>query len=200
MSSEVRFEAPSWNRIYRMLYLQSLDIRASKFAPDVIVGVSRGGWIPARILSDLLDNKNLANAKIESYAGIDKKNEETSLTQALSTDVESRKVLVVDEVADSGRSLNLITKHTLQKGAKEVKTATLFRKSYCAFKPDFFEAETYYWIVFPWEIRETISNILLEHKSIGAETCKEISELQKAGVPKHIIPNTIKDITRGKTC
>ena len=58
---KLEFESPSWNQTYSFILKLSEAIRKSGFEPDVIVGISRGGWIPARILSDLLENPNLAN-------------------------------------------------------------------------------------------------------------------------------------------
>jgi hypoxanthine phosphoribosyltransferase len=63
VNPELKFEVPTWNQIYNMLLNLAEKIRKNGFKPDIIVGVSRGGWPPARVLSDLLDNPNLANAK-----------------------------------------------------------------------------------------------------------------------------------------
>ncbi|MCK4440101.1 hypothetical protein KAU85_03865, partial [Candidatus Bathyarchaeota archaeon] len=60
MSQELEFEIPTWKQIYNMLLNLAEKIRKNGFKPDIIVGVSRGGWPPARVLSDLLGNPNLA--------------------------------------------------------------------------------------------------------------------------------------------
>lgn len=151
----MQFEAPTWNQIYRLLLKQANKICKSGFKPDIIVGVCRGGWISARILSDLLDNANLASVRVERYVGIGKA-KDAKLTQVLSTDVGCKKVLVVDEVADSGESLSLAVAHVLERGAEEVKTATLYYKHQSIFKPNYYEKETECWVVFPWEINETV--------------------------------------------
>ena len=67
MKIEFEFEVPTWNQIYSMLLKLAGKIRRDKFEPDVIVGVSRGGWPPARVLSDLMCNPNLANVRAEFY-------------------------------------------------------------------------------------------------------------------------------------
>ncbi|RLG97889.1 phosphoribosyltransferase, partial [Candidatus Bathyarchaeota archaeon] len=61
MSLNIEFEVPSWDEIYDMLLRLAERIRGDRFHPDVIVGVSRGGWPPARVMSDLLGNPELAN-------------------------------------------------------------------------------------------------------------------------------------------
>ena len=199
-AQEARYEAPTWNQIYNMLLKQSEKICRSGFKPDVIVGVSRGGWLPARVLSDLLENTNLANVKAESYTGIGEAKGHPDLTQCLSADVAGKAVLVVDEVADSGRSLKLITNHVYTQGAREVKTATLYYKRCCAFKPHFYEAETDCWVVFPWEIKETLREILEVHKTDAAQTEKEIKKIAAAGVPKRLITRFLREFSEAKIC
>ena len=199
-AQEVRYEAPTWSQIYSMLLEQSEKICKSGFKPDVIVGVCRGGWLPARVLSDLLENTHLANVKAEGYLGIGEAKGLPSLTQCLSADVAGKTVLVVDEVADSGRSLKLVTNHVYTQGAREVKTATVYYKRCCAFKPDFYEAETDCWVVFPWEIKETLREILDAHKTDAGKAEAEIGKVVAAGVPKRLITRFLKEFSEAKVC
>jgi uncharacterized protein len=198
--SEVSYVAPSWCRIYSMLLSQSQKIRQDGFCPDVVVGVSRGGWLPARILSDLLENPNLANAKAESYTGIAQAKSEPSLTQCVSADVSGKSVLIVDEVADSGKSLRLVAEHVSALGAREVKTATLFLKVGCPFKPDYFAAETDSWVVFPWEIKETLRHIQDAHEQNQKAVEFEVSKLVEAGVSKRLMKRLLTELQEAKPC
>jgi uncharacterized protein len=198
MPTEVTYVAPSWRQIYSMLLSQSHSIRGSGFCPDVIVGVSRGGWLPARVLSDLLENANLANAKAESYTGI-ATGGTPSLTQSVSADVAGKRVLVVDEVADSGKSMRLVAEHVAAIGACKVKTATLFLKGDCPFSPDFNEAETNAWVVFLWEIKETLRHILNAHKSPQSAE-REVSKLAEAGVSHRLMKRLLAELQDTKPC
>ena len=67
MSASRNYVAPGWEEIYDMLLDMAITIRKSGFHADLIVGVSRGGWPPARILSDLLENARIANIRIECH-------------------------------------------------------------------------------------------------------------------------------------
>ncbi len=198
MPFEVTYFAPSWRQIYSMLLNQSLRIRRSGFCPDLIVGVARGGWIPARVLSDLLEKVNLANARAESYTGI-AKGGKLLLTQRVSVDVAGKQVLVVDEVVDSGKSAQLIAEHIIALGAREVKTAALFRKSGCHYNPDFYETETDAWVVFPWEIKETLRHILNTHKSTQSLE-KEMSKLAEAGISRQLLKRLFAELQETKSC
>lgn len=124
------------------------------FKPDVIVGISRGGLVPARILSDILDNKNLAVLGIIFYKGVGERTGSPEITQELSMDIKGKKVLVVDDVADTGKSLIVAKDYIANKGASEIKVATLHYKPHSEFKPDYYIGTTEAWIVYPWERHE----------------------------------------------
>ena len=200
MTTEVGYEAPTWNQIYNLLLKQAERICRSGFKPDIIVGVSRGGWLPARVLSDLLENPNLANVKAENYTGIGAARSKPTLTQRVSANVAGKRVLIVDEVADTGGSLKLVREHVLEQGALEARTATLYYKIQSTFKPDFYEKETGRWIVFPWETKETVRHIFETHKHSDASLKKEDAKLVNAGLPKRLIERFLKEFSEAKKC
>ena len=86
-------------------------LKESKFDPDIIVGISRGGWVPARIISDLFEKPILANVSVEFYEQLGETKGEPRITQPISISVKEKKVLVVDDVADTGKSLALVNKY-----------------------------------------------------------------------------------------
>ena len=150
-----------------MLMDMALQIRKSGFNPDIIVGVSRGGWAPGRILSDLLENTHTVNLKIEFYVGIGKTAGRPIVTQPIGEDISGKRVLVVDDVSDTGKSLKVAMEHMLEKGAAGVKTATIYFKPHSTFKPDFFADSTANWIIFPWERLEATKLLIQEAKAEG---------------------------------
>jgi hypoxanthine phosphoribosyltransferase len=167
MSETRAYVAPSWDRVYEMLVEMALRIRKSGFKPDIIVGVSRGGWAPGRILSDLLDNTHTVNLKIEFYVGIGKTAHRPIVTQPIGEDISGKRVLVVDDVSDTGESLKVAMEHMLEKGAAGVKTVTVYFKPHSTFKPDFFADSTSDWIIFPWERLEATKLLIKEARSEG---------------------------------
>jgi hypoxanthine phosphoribosyltransferase len=200
MIAQVHYEVVKWGQIYDMLLSQATKLCSSGFRPDIIVGVSRGGWLPARVLSDLLENPNLANVRAESYVGIKETKNEPCLTQSLSMPVAGKTVLVVDEVADSGKSIKLIVNHVRELGAIEVKTATLYFKRCCSLKPDYYEKVTDRWVIFPWEAKETLRLIFESNKNSPKKVEQEIEELVAAGFPKRLITRFLNDFSEVKTC
>jgi hypoxanthine phosphoribosyltransferase len=200
LSSEFEFEIPTWNLIYEMLLNLAERIRKNGFKPDLIVGVSRGGWPPARVLSDLLGNPNLANVKAEFYLGVAETKVEPTLTQPVSVAVAGKKVLIVDEVADTGKSLELVKKHVIEQGACEVRIVTVYYKPWSVVVPDYYGKETSRWIVFPWEIRETIRKIVKKCGQKGKSVEEEVAKLVKAGVSAELVRRFLKEIVEEENC
>ena len=199
MEAEAEFEAPTWYQIYSLLLSQAEKIRQSGFKPDIIVGVTRGGWVPARVLADLLEISHLATVGIEFYMGVAETRSEPILTQRVSAYVQGKKALLVDDVADSGKSLQLAKEHLWQRGVKEVRIATLYRKPLSVTKPDYCEKETRCWVVFPWEIKETIRKILRKSR-YKCVINVEVEKLVKAGLPKQGVEEFLKEEPEAGNC
>jgi hypoxanthine phosphoribosyltransferase len=198
--SEVKLEAPSWNQIYDMLLDLADRIRKNGFKPDIIVGVSRGGWPPARVLSDLLSNPNLANVKAEFYLGVAETKCEPALTQPISVAVVGKRVLIVDEVADTGKSLKLVKQHIIDQGATEARIATVYYKPWSIVKPDYYSKKTGNWIVFPWEVKETIHKIITKCAERGIPVEEEAAKLTEAGIPDPLVKRFLKEIFEEEKC
>ena len=200
MPSDTEFEVPTWNQIYKMLLNLAEKISENGFKPDIIVGVSRGGWPPARVLSDLLNNPNLANVKAEFYLGVAETKGEPTITQPVSTGVAGKKVLIVDEVADTGRSLKLVKEHIAEEGATEIKVATVYYKPWSIVTPEYYEKKTSKWIVFPWEVKETIRKIIKKCRQEGKTMEEETAKLVKAGASAELVRRFLKEILEEENC
>ncbi|MBN1169746.1 phosphoribosyltransferase [Candidatus Micrarchaeota archaeon] len=142
----MKFEKIGWNEIAEdcKKLAKMVDDK-----PDLIVGLSRGGLVPARILSDILDTKMLVLG-IRFYKGIGEKEENPVITQEMPK-IQGKKILIVDDVADSGKSLVAAMEYL--KG-NELKAATLHYKRSSEYRPDYFVGTTDAWIIYPWEINE----------------------------------------------
>jgi hypoxanthine phosphoribosyltransferase len=197
---KAEFEVPTWNQIYELLHSQAEKIRKSGFKPDIIIAISRGGWLPARVLSDLLETPNLAHVRVEYYVGVAETKTEPVLTQGVSSTVTGKKVLIVDDVADTRRRLKLVKEHVLRQGAEESRIATMYNKPWSVVKPDYYEKETELWIVFPWEIKETIRKIVEKRGEKHAPIGEEIAKLVKAGLPKQLTERFLKEILEERNC
>jgi len=192
----VVYEAPSWDEIYEMCLDLASMIKSSGFEPDLIVGIARGGWVPARLLSDFLDNPNITSIKVEFYLDIGKTKNEPTITQDIQVSVNGKRVLLVDDVADTGKSLMLVKNHLKNMGASEIRIACIYFKPWSIVKPDYYVRETEAWIIFPHEIRESAAKIWSRVKAEGG-SLKDVKRiLVEAGVKSKVVNRIIRDFLK----
>jgi hypothetical protein len=152
----------SWEDITKLSRKVSKKIQRSNFKPDLIVGITRGGWIPSMLLSDELSIRDLLALKIEHWGITARKDKKARIKFPLDVDLTRRKVLLVDDLTDTGESIKLAISHLKNLNAKEIKVATLIHKSKAKFEPDFYarKVEKWKWIIFPWNLNEDLSNLI----------------------------------------
>ena len=194
MVESLEFVIPSWDEIYECLLDLADKIRGEGFKADVIVGVSRGGWPPARVMSDLLENPEIANVKAEFYQGVAETKGEPVITQPVSVSVKGKRVLVMDDVADTGKSLRLVKSHLKERGAAEVKIATVYYKPWSVIIPDYYMKETHSWIIFPWERKETIRNIIGRYRSAGRTVKEAKDKLVRSGLDSELVDRLAREM------
>lgn len=127
------------------------QIADSGFTPDIIIAVARGGLLPAGALSYSLGVKLSDAINVEFYTDVQETLPDPVLLEPLldTESISNKKLLVVDDVADSGRTLHLVLNLLKQHGA-EVRSAVLYGKSRSEIAPDYVWKHTDEWIVFPW--------------------------------------------------
>lgn len=154
----------SWDQFALLSRQLARTIHTSWFRPDLIVAIGRGGYLPARMLSDYLNVFDLASMKIEHYYGV-RRQKLASIRYPLDAEVAGRHVLLVDDVTDSGETFHVASQHLRQRGEPaELKTAVLHHKSVSGFVPDYYaeEVSTWRWIVYPWALMEDLGSFLQE--------------------------------------
>jgi hypoxanthine phosphoribosyltransferase len=168
----------NWNDIERLCRELARKIKASDFKVDAIVAIARGGWVPARILADLLGVRELHSVKTEHWGIVATVTGKATITQPLNTRLDGKNVLIVDDVVDTGETMNIVKDHVLSLGAKEVRTAVLDYKKTSSFVPDYFgsEMESWKWIVYPWSIREDVKGLIAKK---GARNFEEALNVLK---------------------
>ena len=187
LRSNPKFEAPTWDEIYEMMLKLASRVRRSNYSPEVIVGVSRGGWPPARIMSDLLENQNLANMKVVFYRDIGLRNKRPIITQPVTARIKGKRVLVVDDVSDTGHSLKVVYAHLKEKRAREVKVCTLYLKPRSLFTPHFYAKKTIKWIIFPWERLESLRLLSKRFGKDRQSSTRLLRELRNSGIAPRLI-------------
>ncbi len=141
----------SWSSLGLLIKLLAEKVKQHE-KPDVVVGIARGGLLPAMVIADRL-RVPLDFINIKSYKAIGVKGT-LRVYDVMYEDVKGKKVLIVDDVTDTGETFMFVVNYMLKKGASSVLLASLFVKPWSKVKPNFYVEETDDWIVFPWELGE----------------------------------------------
>ncbi|MEZ0289716.1 MAG: phosphoribosyltransferase [Sulfolobales archaeon] len=169
-----------WEDVFSGIRVLAKKIYENKYIPDSIIGVFRNGWIIGRLIGDLLGVDEIGGIGIKFYKSIGETRERPLVTSGPTTNVRDKKILLVDDVSDSGRTLQVAIELTRLFGAREVRTATLYIKKRTMLIPDYYYDETDKWIIFPWEYGETIRELSLRrYGDLTLDSMKKIAETLK---------------------
>lgn len=155
----IQYIAPTWDEMNQLAFQIAQKILQKKAHFDRIVTLAKGGWPMTRSMVDFLGVDKVASIGVKFYRGIYKKLSKPEIYQDLPEPIKGENILLFDDVADSGGSLEFVQDHLQTKGSHTITTATLFYKPWSTFKPDYFGASTKAWIIFPYDAVDTI-NIL----------------------------------------
>ncbi|MGF1597648.1 MAG: phosphoribosyltransferase [Acidimicrobiales bacterium] len=129
----------------------SQTVADSGFRPDIILAIARGGLFCAGSLGYALSVKNLYVMNLEFYTGVDERLDVPVMLPPYldKVDLADARILVVDDVADTGHTLKVVHEFC-QDVVAESMTAVLYEKSHSLVKCDFVWKRTDAWINFPW--------------------------------------------------
>ena len=144
-------EILSWDLFGSAVRQLAQQVADSGFMPDLVLGIARGGLPIAGGLAYALDAKAVGTMNVEFYTGVDAHlDEPVVLPPLLDMDaVTGSSVLVVDDVADSGKTLALVLEMVAERVAT-ARTAVLYDKPRSVIRPDYAWRKTDLWIEFPW--------------------------------------------------
>jgi hypoxanthine phosphoribosyltransferase len=138
----------SWERFGELCRELALRI-AANYYPDCVVGVSKGGLPLATVLASLF-RADLYPIRL-SYREKDEEMHDTPQWSVLPPDrVAKKKVLLVDDISVTAKTLSMAKDELRRMGVSEVKTVTLSVHHHSV-KPDFFALETDALIIHPWD-------------------------------------------------
>jgi len=115
----------SFEEVHDMVRRVSEKVKASGYRPDTIVGLARGGWFPARLMCDFLGMTDLVSLKVEHWVETGKTKDEATIRYPLVADFSDRKILVVDDITDTGKSLIVSTEHLRRLNPEEMRIAVM---------------------------------------------------------------------------
>jgi uncharacterized protein len=127
------------------------------FKPDMILAIARGGLFVAASLGYSLGVKNLYVMNVEYYTGIDERLDVPLILPPSPelVDTMTQRVLIADDVADTGHTLATVKEFCEGKVA-EVRTACIYEKPWSTVKCDYVWKHTDRWIDFPWSTKTAL--------------------------------------------
>ncbi|PWD51343.1 phosphoribosyltransferase [Serinibacter arcticus] len=144
-------EVLTWGEFGHAMRDLARTIVSSAWQPEVVVAIARGGLVPAGAIAYALETKAMGTLNVEFYRGVGETlPDPIVLPPALDTsELSGLRVLVVDDVADSGRTLLLVLDLMRSHGA-DVRSAVIYAKPTSIVQPTYVWRDTDRWIMFPW--------------------------------------------------
>jgi uncharacterized protein len=138
-------------------------VRRADAVPETIVALTRGGWVPARLLCDRLGVGRLLSLRAQHWGVTARPSGRAELTEGLSGDVEGRTTLVVDDITDTGESLALAVDHVRERKPSRLESAAFLHIGHSKFTPTYYAEEIardhWVWVVFPWNYWEDLATL-----------------------------------------
>jgi hypoxanthine phosphoribosyltransferase len=152
------FEAMTWDDLGQGARALAEAITADGYRPDVILGIARGGLLVAGAIGYALGVKNTATMNVEFYTGIDERLDVAMILPPVPdlVDFGDFKLLIADDVADTGTTLKLVQDFCEGKVA-EIRSAVLYEKSRSVATCEYVWRRTDEWIRFPWSAEPPVS-------------------------------------------
>ncbi|NDR53528.1 phosphoribosyltransferase [Actinomyces sp. 565] len=168
-------EELTWELFGRAERELSAQIVSSGWVPDLIIAIARGGLIPAGAIGYAIGVKAMGTVNVEFYTGVGQTLAEPVVLPPLmdASDLPGKKVLVVDDVADSGKTLKMVMELLQHQGldlggenaAVDARSAVIYRKPHSLVEPDYCWRVTDKWINFPWSVLPVITASSLERNT-----------------------------------
>ena len=161
----------TWNDFHKMCKKLAGKISKSDF--DLIIGVARAGLYPAVLIAGML-RKEIYPIRVTRRENDQIKYQEPVWKVNIPNVVNGKRVIIIDEIADSGSTLSKISQRLKNKGANSVETVVLVTHSWSKPKPNHYILESDELIIFPWD-----KDILVDDKWVLHPELKEAIKLQK---------------------
>jgi hypoxanthine phosphoribosyltransferase len=144
-------EVLSWELFGTAARQLAANVVADGYAPDLILGIARGGLFLAGALGYGLDVKNVHLMNVEFYTGEDERLPMPVVLPPVpnTVDLSGARVLIADDVADTGETLRLVREFCAEHVA-EARCAVVYQKPQSTVDCEYVWRRTDQWIDFPW--------------------------------------------------
>ncbi len=162
--AKVPVKLVSWDEIVEWSRGLARRIEESGWTPDLVVAVSRGGFVPARLLCDFLDVSDLLAVQSQHWVEAAKAAERAILKYPYKIDATGKNVLIVDDIVDTGETL-MLAKDFVEREWRpsQARTAALqWISTVAKYKPDYYylEVRDWTWFQYPWTRLEDVTQFI----------------------------------------
>jgi hypoxanthine phosphoribosyltransferase len=162
----------------------------------VVAAIGRGGLVPARVLCDYLRIKDLTTIKVEHWGIAATPDEKALIRFPLCADIRQKRVLLVDDITDTGDTLEVSSAYLREFGPKEVRTAVLIHKTSSTFEPTYYVVKhrAWRWVIFPWHLWEDLTGFIECVRAEGIQGEEYIRNELKKRYSLRVRIETVKEI------
>jgi uncharacterized protein len=166
-----RCRQATWQDVDRWADVLADRVRSARAVPQTIVALTRGGWVPGRLLCDRLGVKRLVSLRAQHWGVTATPSGKAEVTEGLSGEVTGHKVLVVDDITDTGESLSLAVEHVRAGRPAHLETAAFLHIEHSKLVPTYYAEAiprtAWVWVVFPWNYWEDLLTLALRAKEVA---------------------------------
>ncbi|MCX6730347.1 MAG: phosphoribosyltransferase family protein [Candidatus Roizmanbacteria bacterium] len=187
----MNYHCVSWKQLHSITHTLTEKIQKENNKLDLIVGIARGGLTIAHIASDFL-KLPVASFTISSYKDL-KQQKMSDISYHVGGDLKNKHILLIDDVSDTGKTFVRGIKYLTELGAASITTASPYIKPWTKHLPDFYVKSVDEWIVFPYDMRETVEAIKTNLLKDGKMTNDIKKQLSLMKIPKVYITKFLSE-------
>ena len=151
MAASAEREVLTWDLFGEASRALAQAVADSGYRPNIVLGIARGGLLPAATIAYALDVKNVFMISVEFYTGVDQRLDFPVMLPPLLSAVEiaGANLLITDDVADTGGTLKMV-KDFCSEHVADVRCAVIYEKPPSVVKCEYVWRRTARWVDFPW--------------------------------------------------
>lgn len=178
----------------------AFKVTKAGYEPELLLAIARSGFVPGRLMSDFMGNSNLYALKVEHWLDTTAEHQEDAVIPVRSPlPVKDKRVLVIDDIVDTGRSAIQTLNYLRDLGAKEAKLAVMLYLTVSEIEPDFYTVKQseWVWFIWFWNRFEDLRNLTIKLFDGDKNRVLSINDIQ-AGLKKYftldVDPNELEQV------
>lgn len=197
MDEKSDYEIVGWEKLQGLTKILARKIKESRYEPDIIVGISKGGWAIARLICDYIDGKDIISLDAKHW-----ELHKQASSSFLSINLFEKRVLMVYDIMDE-KSIRAI-EYLASSKPEGIKTLALFYVE-GEIKPDYYAGEiSNKLVIFPWNLLDSIRKMIYSNpdnfREMNAKNIKSrLKQSFNIDLEEEVIEELLKDREKFET-